>query len=62
MTGADPYDADDRSPIEQCQGPKVSVMRQDDPSEAVRLLQEFAVRPATPSLLFDIQDVKPPRA
>ena len=59
MTGADPHDTDDRSPIKQRQCPKVSVVRQDDPPEAVRLVQKFAVRPATPSLLFDIQNIEP---
>lgn len=59
MTGADSYNTDHWPPIKQRQSPKVSVVRQDDPSETVRLIREFTVGTSMPSLFFDIKNAKP---
>jgi len=38
MTRPDSHDANNRSPIQQSQGPEVCIMRQDHPSKALRFI------------------------
>lgn len=59
MTGANSHNTDHGPPIQQCQSSEISVVRQDNPPQAVCLVQKFTVRPPMPSLFFDIENVKP---